>query len=170
MREIHWRIGSIRGVIGCDFGVQTKGRRSMNEKTPFTNLDTDVQKTVAVDLDGCLAYYDGWRGPDHIGPPIHSMALVCHKLHERGFRIVLNTCRLNKTNNREHSVDTDQSLSTIRDWLNDNGLSFVAISLDEGKPFAHVYVDDRAVSFNENLSGGVLLDAILEALDEKILA
>jgi hypothetical protein len=26
-----------------------------------------------VDLDGCLAYYDHWRGPDHIGEPIRPM-------------------------------------------------------------------------------------------------
>lgn len=27
----------------------------------------------AVDLDGTLAHYDGWRGEDHIGDPIPPM-------------------------------------------------------------------------------------------------
>lgn len=28
---------------------------------------------VGVDLDGTLAYYGGWKGPDHIGEPIPAM-------------------------------------------------------------------------------------------------
>lgn len=28
---------------------------------------------IGVDLDGTLAYYDKWRGVDHIGPPIPAM-------------------------------------------------------------------------------------------------
>ncbi len=27
-------------------------------------------KSVAIDLDGVLATYDGWKGADHIGKPI----------------------------------------------------------------------------------------------------
>lgn len=28
---------------------------------------------IGVDLDGTLATYDGWKGPDHIGEPIQKM-------------------------------------------------------------------------------------------------
>lgn len=28
---------------------------------------------IGVDLDGTLAFYDGWKGPEHIGEPIPSM-------------------------------------------------------------------------------------------------
>ena len=28
---------------------------------------------IAVDLDGTLAYYDVWRGEEHIGSPISDM-------------------------------------------------------------------------------------------------
>lgn len=28
---------------------------------------------IAVDLDGTLAHYDGWKGADHIGAPIPAM-------------------------------------------------------------------------------------------------
>jgi len=28
---------------------------------------------IGVDLDGTLAHYDGWKGPTHIGAPIHKM-------------------------------------------------------------------------------------------------
>ncbi len=33
----------------------------------FTDLDNvEHQKIVAIDLDGTLAHYDGWKGPQHI--------------------------------------------------------------------------------------------------------
>lgn len=28
---------------------------------------------IGVDLDGTLAHYDGWKGPEHIGKPIKAM-------------------------------------------------------------------------------------------------
>lgn len=28
---------------------------------------------IGVDLDGTLAFYDGWKGGDHIGPPVPAM-------------------------------------------------------------------------------------------------
>lgn len=28
---------------------------------------------IAVDLDGTFAHYEGWKGADHIGPPIPAM-------------------------------------------------------------------------------------------------
>lgn len=28
---------------------------------------------IGVDLDGTLAHYDGWRGPEHIGSPVAPM-------------------------------------------------------------------------------------------------
>lgn len=28
---------------------------------------------IGVDLDGTLAHYEGWKGEDHIGPPIPAM-------------------------------------------------------------------------------------------------
>ena len=28
---------------------------------------------IGVDLDGTLALYDGWKGPEHIGPPVPRM-------------------------------------------------------------------------------------------------
>ena len=28
---------------------------------------------IGVDLDGTLAHYDGWKGIEHVGPPIPAM-------------------------------------------------------------------------------------------------
>ena len=32
-----------------------------------------MREWIGVDLDGTLAQYDGWKGPEHIGPPIPKM-------------------------------------------------------------------------------------------------
>lgn len=34
---------------------------------------------IGVDLDGTLAFYDGWKGPDHIGDPVPAMAFRVKK-------------------------------------------------------------------------------------------
>lgn len=135
----------------------------MTEKSPLTNLDFSITKTVAIDLDGCLAHYDEWCGPDHIGAPVPSMVQICHWLHDNGYRVLVNTCRLNKTNNREYKVDTERAIATIREWLNDHDLPFIEISIDDGKPFAHAYVDDRGVSFNKN---GDNVERVLQDIQE----
>lgn len=37
------------------------------------NEKTTTSGWIGVDLDGTLAYYDHWRGPEHIGDPIPRM-------------------------------------------------------------------------------------------------
>lgn len=34
------------------------------------SMKTVNKKWIGFDLDGTLAYFDGWRGPHHIGPPL----------------------------------------------------------------------------------------------------
>lgn len=121
----------------------------MTEKTPFTDITNNVTFKIAVDLDGTLAEYDYWRGPDHIGAPIRNTVWLLRNFHSQNTEIFIFTCRTNKTINREYDVDTMEVVSTIRKWLNDNNLPFVGINLDDGKPFAHVYLDDRATYFSK---------------------
>ncbi len=33
-----------------------------------------MKEWIGVDLDGTLAHYTGWKGPEHIGEPIEEMA------------------------------------------------------------------------------------------------
>ena len=116
-------------------------------KDPMTDLDEGEQKIVAWDLDGVLAHYSGWKGPDVIGSPINEIQMICHWLKKRGVKLILYTCRINKTLNREYGVDTRKMVLRIRDWLRDSGLGFVEISEDEGKPFAHIYIDDHVLLY-----------------------
>lgn len=48
---------------------------------------------IAVDLDGTLAEYHGWKGPDHIGDPIPNMVeKIRHEL-KHGHKIAIFTAR-----------------------------------------------------------------------------
>lgn len=59
---------------------------------------------TGVDLDGTLAEYKGWRGPDHIGAPIRRMRIrVVNWLHE-GKDVRIFTAR------------TEDSYPAIRRW------------------------------------------------------
>lgn len=134
----------------------------MTEKTPLTDITNDVTFKVAVDLDGTLAEYDGWKGPHVIGEPIANVARLLRFLNELdGVEIFIFTCRTNKTINHEYGVNTIEVVASIRNWLNDNDLSFIGINLDDGKPFAHVYLDDRAILYSDSVSLAALTSKII---------
>ncbi|MCK5651818.1 MAG: hypothetical protein KAJ42_10590 [Gemmatimonadetes bacterium] len=47
-----------------------------------------------VDLDGTLAYYDGWKGPGHIGEPIPLMVERVLRWLKRGDQVAIVTARV----------------------------------------------------------------------------
>lgn len=64
---------------------------------------------IGVDLDGTLAKYAGWVGPDHIGEPVALMLRRVKKWIEQGVDVRIFTARV--------SVDPDGSIaSLIGDW------------------------------------------------------
>lgn len=49
---------------------------------------------IGVDLDGTLAFYDGWRGPEHIGAPIPAMLERVKNWLEEGRDVRIFTARV----------------------------------------------------------------------------
>lgn len=49
---------------------------------------------IAVDLDGTLAVYNGWKGVDHIGPPVPRMVEIIKKHLAQGDTVKIFTARL----------------------------------------------------------------------------
>ncbi|MBK9055351.1 MAG: hypothetical protein IPL78_31960 [Chloroflexi bacterium] len=100
------------------------------------------KKYICVDLDGTIAHYDVWIGPEHFGEPIDGVHEALKALQEAGWLIIIFTTR--------HQVDL------IRRYLESHQIPFDYINENPdqpdgawaGKPFADVYVDDRAVQFN----------------------
>lgn len=101
--------------------------------------------TVAVDLDGVLASYDGWKGVFHIGNPLPGAVEFCNKLAER-YRVVINTSRCNTLNEgRPADCTPDLLKKLVMDWLNRFGFKYDDVYTGQGKVIASAYVDDRAV-------------------------
>lgn len=101
-----------------------------------------MKKIVCVDLDGTIAHYTEWRGESHFGEIINGVKEALITLREKGWLIIIYTTRANK--------------EIIAKFLNKNELVFDHINENPfqpenaigGKPFADVYIDDRAIQFN----------------------
>lgn len=119
-------------------------------------------KTACVDLDGVLAKFDNWEGVEKFGPVIPGARFFLEELRREGFRIVIHTVRCSPDVNPPIEEDnlpselrwlpggriafwTTYLVDLVRQWLNDNDLPFDKIWSGRGKPFADVYIDDRAV-------------------------
>lgn len=57
------------GAPGISHSREIKHRRDLERDAKAL-----VSGWIGVDLDGTLAYYDGWKGPAHIGHPVPLMA------------------------------------------------------------------------------------------------
>lgn len=49
---------------------------------------------IGVDLDGTLAYYDGWKGVNHIGDPIPAMLERVKRWIDQGRTVKIMTARI----------------------------------------------------------------------------
>lgn len=96
---------------------------------------------IGVDLDGTLAEYDGWKGPQHIGPPIPQMVARVLRWLELGHEVRVFTARVS---------DGDPStITTIEAWCEQHlGL---ALPVTNVKDYGMLELwDDRAVQVEAN--------------------
>lgn len=116
-------------------------------------MPTDLNRPgwIGVDLDGTLAYYDGWRGLYHIGPPIPAMVERVVKWHAEGKRVKIVTARLSSMQlpeANEHN-DTNEMVVEIGLWCLKH-LGFV-LPVTNMKDFDMIELwDDRAVQVVPN--------------------
>ncbi len=112
---------------------------------------------VCVDLDGVLAEPISGKMTE-IGPPVSGALEFMRSLEDRADIIIL-TARLatgGKTlREREAAIEA---------WLKAHNIPYTTIHTGAGKPVAHAYVDDRAVTCRPLDDGPAAFDAALSAI------
>src|ERR1700745_2051795 len=98
-----------------------------------------VRRTIAVDFDGVIAEYDGWKGKGVLGLPRKDVVEALHELRAEGWKIVI------------HSTRGDKE---VRPYLVRHGIPHDEINRNSDyrtlgvKPVADVYWDDRAFFYS----------------------
>lgn len=98
--------------------------------------------TIAIDFDGVLSKYTGWKGYSApLDPPVEGAIQAIRDYQDAGLSVAIYTSR----------ADSSAQVIRIEQWLREHGLEFKRIKeiqISNLKPPATVYLDDRAFQFN----------------------
>lgn len=95
---------------------------------------------LGVDLDGTLAYYDGWKGNEHIGEPVALMLGRVKEWLAKGERVKIFTARAN---------NGAEQIKVIQDWCEQHGLPRLEVTATKDFKMKALY-DDRCYRVLEN--------------------
>lgn len=101
---------------------------------------------IAVDLDGVLAHYDGWKGIDHVGDPIPAFVDRVKNWLAEGKEVRVFTARVCPS---PDGRDPEDARRPIREWC----LKHVGVELPithEKDPGMIVLYDDRCRQVETN--------------------
>jgi len=118
--------------------------KELLNKTMQVNEQEDVaqekaKRTVALDFDGVIhSYVSGWTRADDIpDAPVEGAKEAIEELMQT-YQVVIYSARAGQPG----------GLEAIEKWLADNGIEVDEVTTE--KPPAHVYVDDRGITFRGN--------------------
>lgn len=115
------------------------------------------KKHVDFDLDGTLAYYDEFRGPEHIGTPIWPAVTAARRLISDGTPVKIMTARVSSS-----SPVIETSYRVITAWCERYLGRVVPIVAEKDLEMTALW-DDRAVQVVPN-TGVPIIDLLREAL------
>lgn len=101
-----------------------------------------MRKTIAVDVDGVLSTYDGWRGLEHFGDPIPGSIEFIKQLAEFA-DILIFTTRCCTELGRGYGPEILKKM--VKEWLDKHGYVYHDIWIGQGKPICSALIDDRAI-------------------------
>jgi hypothetical protein len=98
---------------------------------------------VGFDLDGTLAMYEYWQGPDHIGSPVPEMVRVLmgeiEQGEREGYEVRIFTARACVPSDIRH----------VKKWLADNRLPDLEVTCVKDHGMRRLY-DDRVIKVEKN--------------------
>lgn len=104
---------------------------------------------IGVDLDGTLAYYDGWKGPAHIGEPVPLMLAKVKVMLAEGKEVRIFTARVYSDSTPSRDAEVAVARMCIENWCYEH--LGVRLQVTNVKDFGmtHLY-DDRAIAVEFN--------------------
>lgn len=124
---------------------------------------------IAVDLDGTLAHYDGWKGIDHIGEPVKLMLNHVTDWLAKGQEVRIFTARVYapryedivqlKSDEFDKALDRVKEARLAKQYIQEWCLKHIGVVLEVTcvKDFAMIELwDDRAVRVGLNTGERVL--------------
>ena len=103
----------------------------------MTDLTTHHTGTIAVDFDGVLNTYRGWKGEEHLYDLRPGAVEFLEKL-SNNYKVVIYTTR----------AQSPECEKRIWDWLKEHDINQYIEKITADKIRAIVYIDDRAIQFN----------------------
>ena len=94
---------------------------------------------IGVDLDGTLAKYNGWSGPETIGDPVPAMVDRVKGWLKEGIKVKIFTARVSG-----NTADAEHARHFIKKWLEENELGELEITCVKDYGMVELY-DDRCV-------------------------
>lgn len=97
------------------------------------------------DLDGTVAFYDGWISHTHIGEPIPAMVNLIKNYIAMGRRCVIFTARVGS----ENQTKNEEAEAAIKDWTLRHIGQALEVTNKKDPNMIELY-DDRAVGIIQN--------------------
>lgn len=123
---------------------------------------------IGVDLDGTLAYYDGWKGEDHIGEPIAPMVQRVKDWLEQGITVKIFTARVGVSGafsleSQRHADQefADHQVQIIQDWCEKHIGQRLEVTASKDFAMAQLW-DDRCVQVEMNTGHPIFMKQIFE--------
>jgi hypothetical protein len=100
------------------------------------------EEFIGVDLDGTLAEYDHWRGPEHIGEPVPKMLARVKKWLADGKKVKIFTARAS-------GKDSEKAIKVIKEWCKEHIGQELEVTCEKDPMMLEMW-DDRAVRVKKN--------------------
>ena len=112
---------------------------------------------IGVDLDATLAYYDGWKGPEHIGEPIEPMVERVKEWLAAGRDVRIFTARISSDGSVQRNREALIAQRAIDVWCEQHIGQVLRVTNVKDYAMAELW-DDRAVTVEQN-TGRVLAES-----------
>lgn len=118
-----------------------------------------------VDFDGCLAYFDSWKGSLHLGEPVPEMVKKVKEWVSQGDLVIVYTARMTPEEGFGLTQDVETTRKAIEQWCLDKiGLKLHVTNI---KSYADIYYDDRCCRVIQN-TGLTLEQEIVRIIGQQL--